>query len=217
MRRIIGDIPNSRSGRAGPRRRAGAIAALVLAASPWAARAAEPAAPAPSLGSRFYGGVGLASVHYDDTYGDVAFSGSSLGLGLYGGFRVNDHLSVELAYDGSNAIDLHDVAGSGIVHFDVDSQLRTLSASVLRQFSLREFLNLQRDWRVFGMLGVYDSKIDRTVTDLASNAQVSAEQNSSGVLAGAGVLYRLGRVDLRGGLRFWGDARDVDVAAQFRF
>jgi hypothetical protein len=36
-------------------------------------------------------------------------------------------------------------------------------------------------------------------------------------LAGAGVLYRLGRVDLRGGLRFWGDARDVDVAAQFRF
>jgi hypothetical protein len=67
------------------------------------------------------------------------------------------------------------------------------------------------------MLGVFDSNLDRTVTDLASQAQVSVQEKNTGVLAGGGMLYRLGRVDLRGGLRFWGDARDVDFAAQFRF
>lgn len=54
-------------------------------------------------------------------------------------------------------------------------------------------------------------------TDLASYAQASQQQKNTGVLAGAGMLYRLGRVDLRGGLRFWVEARDVDLAAQFRF
>jgi len=67
------------------------------------------------------------------------------------------------------------------------------------------------------MLGVYDNNLDRTVTDLASYAQTSSQEKNSGVLAGAGALYRLGRVDLRGGLRFWGEARDIDFAAQFRF
>jgi Outer membrane protein beta-barrel domain len=199
------------------RARYAVVAALLLAAAPWAARAAEPAGQTAPLGSRFYGGVNLASVHYDDTYGDVAFPGSSIGLGLYTGFRVNDHLSVELAYDGTNAIDRHNVAGSGVVYFNVDTELRTLSATVLRQFSLHELFNLPRDWRVYGMFGVYDDKIDRTVTDLSSYAQVSGQENESGIVAGAGMLYHLGRVELRGGLRFWGDARDIDVAAQFRF
>ena len=67
------------------------------------------------------------------------------------------------------------------------------------------------------MLGVFDGNLDRTVTDLASHAQVSVQEKNAGVLAGGGMLYRLGRVELRGGLRFWGDARDVDLAAQVRF
>jgi len=46
---------------------------------------------------------------------------------------------------------------------------------------------------------------------------VSQQEKNTGVLAGFGMLYRLGRFDLRGGLRFWGEARDIDFAAQFRF
>ena len=92
-----------------------------------------------------------------------------------------------------------------------------LSASVLRQVSLRELFNMPRDWRVYGMFGVYDSNVDRTVTNLTSYAQTSVQEKNTGLLGGVGMLYRLGRVDLRGGLRFWGDARDVDFAAQFRF
>ena len=109
------------------------VAALVLVGSAvdglvcGARFGAPPAAPKGPLVSRFYGGVDVAAVHYDDKYADIAFGGSSIGLGLYTGFRVNDHLSVELAYDGADAIDKHNVAGSGIVYFNVETELRTLS------------------------------------------------------------------------------------------
>jgi len=174
-------------------------------------------AKATPLGSRFYGGVDVAAIHYDDKYADIAFAGSSIGLGLYSGFRVNDHLSVELAYDEANAIDKHNVAGSGTVYFNVETELHSVSLSVQRQFSLRELFNLPRDWSAYAMFGVFDNNLDRTVTDLASYKQVSAQEQKGGVLGGVGMLYRLGRVELRGGLRFWGDARDVDFGAQFRF
>jgi hypothetical protein len=192
--------------------------ALLLATAACGARATEPTATKSTpLGSRFYGGVDVAAIHYNDTYGDVAFGGSSIGVGLYTGFRVNDRLSVELAYDETTAIDKHDVEGSGVVVFNVETELHTVSASVVRQISLRELFNLPRDWRVYGLLGVYDTDLDRTVTDLASYAQASQHEKNTGVLAGTGMLYHLGRLELRGGFRFWGEARDLDFAAQFRF
>ena len=208
--------------RARARRAMGAVLALV--AVPWTAWCAEPRLPGAKpadakvpLISRFYGGVDVASVHYDDKYADIAFAGSSIGLGLYTGFRVNDHLSVELAYDAMDAIDKHNVAGSGVVYFNVDTEVCALSASVQRQFSLRELFKMPRDWRVYGTFGVYDSKLDRTVTDLGSYAQKQVHEDKSGALGGFGMLYGLHRFELRGGFRFWGDGRDVGVAAQFRF
>jgi hypothetical protein len=205
------------SRRAVSRRLAGVAAALVLAVASGGALAAGPPPPKEPLGSRFYGGVDVAAIHYNDSYGDVAFGGSSIGLGLYTGFEVNDKLSIELAYDETTAIDKHDVPGSGVTVFNVETELHTVSVSALRQLPLRELFNLPRDWRVYGLLGVFASNLDRTVTNLNSYAQASQQDNNTGVLAGFGMLYRLGRFDLRGGLRFWGDARDVDVAAQFRF
>src|SRR5262249_54263921 len=155
---------------------AGAVTALLVATAACGARAAEPATKATPLGSRFYGGVEAASIHYNDTYGDVAFGGSSIGPGLYTGLRVHDHLSVELAYNETTAIDKHNVEGSGVVVFNVETELRTVSASVLRQISLRDLLNLPRDWRVYGMVGIFDTNLDRTVTDLGSYAQVSVQE-----------------------------------------
>ena len=195
-----------------PRTRA--VAALVLMASAAAARAAE---PTDSIGSRLYAGLELASLKVDDSYGGIDFSASTLGAGLYTGFWVNDRLAVELTYDWIDAIDLHDLAGSGVIRFDIKSERHTLALSVLRQVSLRDLFDFPRDWRVFGMLGVYESRVDRTVTDLGSNAQTSAGDTVTGALAAAGVLYRLGRVELRGYLRGWGDVREIGAAAQFRF
>jgi len=205
------------SRRAGSRRRAGVVAAFVLAVAPWAARAAEPTPPKTPLGSRFYGGVDVASIHYNDTYGDVAFGGSSIGLGLYTGYRVNDKLSIELAYDETTAIDKHDVPGSGVTVFNVETELHTVSVSAVRQLFLRDLFNLPRDWRVYGMLGVFGTNLDRTVTNLNLSTQASQQEKNTGVLAGTGMLYHLGRLELRGGLRFWGEAHDIDLAAQFRF
>ena len=213
MKRAIGKPGSSRRAVSGP----GAVVALLLVTAACSARAAEPAAPKGTLGSRFYGGVDVAAVHYNDTYGDVAFGGSSIGLGLYTGFEVNDKLSIELAYDETTAIDKHDVPGSGVTVFNVETELHTVSVSAVRQVFLRDLFNLPRDWRVYGMLGVFDTNRDRTVTILNSGAQVSQQEKNTGVLAGTGVLYRLGRFDLRGGLRFWGEAHDIDFAAQFRF
>jgi hypothetical protein len=215
MNRATGKPASNRG--AVSRRGAGVVAAFVLAVAPWGARAAGPPPPKEPLGSRFYGGVDVASVHYNDTYGDVAFGGSSIGLGLYTGFEVNDKLSIELAYDETTAIDKHDVPGSGVTVFNVETELHTISVSAVRQVFLRDLFNLPRDWRVYGMLGVFDTNRDRTVTILNSGAQVSQQEKNTGVLAGFGMLYRLGRFDLRGGLRFWGEAHDIDFAAQFRF
>jgi hypothetical protein len=193
--------------------RTSAVAALVLAsAAP--ARAEEPAA---SIGSRLYAGLELSSVKVDDSYGGVGFNASTLSFGAYAGFWANDRLAVELSYDRTDPIDLHDLAGSGVVRFDVASQRRTLSLSVLRQVVLRDFLNLKRDWRVFGALGVYDTEVDRTITDLGSGAQTSAGESVTGAVVAAGVLYTVGRVELRGYLRGWGDAREIGAAAQLRF
>jgi hypothetical protein len=195
--------------------RAGIVAALVLVLGPLgAARAAE---PTPSIGSRFYAGLNLASLKFDDRAEDVAFSDSSLGLGLYTGYRINDRLAVELSYDRFDAIDLHDLAGSGTVRFDVTSERRTLALSVVRQVSLRDLFDLRRDWRLFGMLGIYDSRVDRTLTLLDSGAEASSADQVTGALAGGGVLYGFGRVELRGYLRWWGDAQEIGAAAQLRF
>jgi hypothetical protein len=204
----------SDSGSAGLR--AATLVVLVLLASAAAARADEPAASAP-IRSRFYAGLDLASLKVDDSYGGIDFTRSTDGAALFGGYWVNDRLSVELAYDWTDALDLHDIAGSGVTHFDITSQRNTLSVSVLRQVVLRDFLSLKRDWRVYGMLGVYESEIRRTVTDLGSGSQISAGDKVSGALAAAGVLYTVGRFELRGYLRSWGDVREIGAGAQLRF
>jgi hypothetical protein len=203
-----------RGGGLGSRPATRAVAALVLAASALAARAEEPAG---SVASRFYAGVEVASVKLDDGYGGIDFSDSTFGLGAYTGYWVKDHLAVELAYDWTDAIDLHDLAGSGVVRFDITSKRHTLALSVLREISLRDLLDLRRDWRLFGMLGVYDTNVERTVTDLRSNAQIAAGDSGSGALVAAGVLYTVGRVELRGYLRGWGDAKEIGAGVQFRF
>ena len=196
--------------------RAAGLAVLVLSTSVAPARADEPAASAP-IRSRFYAGLDLASLKVDDSYGGIDFSRSTVGAGLFAGYWVNDRLSVELGYDWTEALDLHDVAGSGVTHFDLTSERDTFSVSVLRQVVLKDFLSLKRDWRVYGMLGVYESQIRRTVTDLGSGSQASPGDKVSGALAAAGALYTIGRFELRGYLRTWGDVKEVGAGAQLRF
>jgi len=170
---------------------------------------------------RFYAGVSLGSLKFHDSYGGVKFEDSSAALGVFGGANLKDRLSLELSFDSFAAIDLHDVAGSGVTRFDVESRRRTAALSVVREVSMRDIFEWRRDWRVFGTAGVYRTNIDRTVNTLGVGESPSSE-GITGMVLGLGVLYKVGPVDLRGYFREFGvlddkEARDIGVAVQRRF
>ena len=173
-----------------------ALAALcALAAAGQAAGAERKHEPA---SSRLYAGLTFATLAFADDYRGVKLSDSSTGLGLYGGFRLRERLSLELSYDSFDAIDLHDIAGSGIVRLDVETERRTTTFSVLREISFKELFNWPRDWRIYGTAGVYDSELSRVATTLGSNTRTSLDDSDTGLVFGAGVLYGFGRLELRG-------------------
>jgi hypothetical protein len=196
-------------------------AAVALAAASIAAHA-HAAEPGESIGARLYAGVGAASARFDDQYEGIGLADTSIGLGLYAGVRLRERLAIELSYEAFDAIDLHDVAGSGVLRFDAKTERRSTMLGVLREISLRELFGWRRDWRMFGVAGFYGSDLERTVTLLGSGARSSVGDSDAGLFVGAGVIYQLGRVELRGYLRELGvldrgEAREAGGAVQFRF
>lgn len=184
----------------------------------WGADTSKDAEPA----HRFYAGVTLGSLDFHDRYAGVNLHDSSVGLGVFGGAYLKDRLSLELWYDSFTAIDLHDVAGSGVTRFDVQSRRRTAALSVVREVSMRDIFEWRRDWRLFAMGGVYRSSIGRSVTVLGTGERSSAGEGITGVLLGVGVLYKVGPVDLRGYVREFGvtdtrEGRDIGIVVQRRF
>ena len=85
------------------------LAALSITAAASAARAADPDHP---FLSRIYAGVTVAALDFDDAYKGVHFSDSSTGAGIYAGFRLKDHLALELSYDSFDAY-AKSLAGTG--------------------------------------------------------------------------------------------------------
>lgn len=207
-----------------PRRLSPALRALVgtavcfVAQVVWAADKSKDAEPA----HRFYAGVTLGSLDFHDSYAGVSLHDESVGLGVFGGAYLKERLSLELSYDAFTAIDLHNVAGSGVTRFDVQNRRRTAALSVVREVSMRDIFEWRRDWRVFGMAGVYRSSMDRSITLLGTGERSSAGEGITGALLGAGVLYKVGPVDLRGYVREFGvldnkEGRDIGVVIQRRF
>jgi hypothetical protein len=178
-------------------------------------------APKDTASHRFYAGVSVGSLQFHDSDKGVGFSDDSVGVGVFGGAYLKDKLSLELSYDSFTAIDLHDLAGSGITRFDVESRRRTVVLNVMREISMRDVFEWKRDWRVFGTAGAYSSSIARTVTTLGVGETASSEA-ITGAMLGAGVLYKVGPVDLRGYFREFGvlsdkEGRDFGIAVQRRF
>ena len=183
--------------------------------------AAEPTKDS-DVAHRFYAGVTVGNLEFHDSYGGVHFHDTSVGLGVFGGAYLKDHLSLELSYDSFAAINLHDLAGSGVTRFDVESQRRTAALSVVREVSMRDIFEWRRDWRVFGMAGVYRTSLGRSVTVLGNGESSSTDESIGGALFGGGVLYKVGPVDLRGYFREFGvlgdkEGRDVGIVVQRRF
>ena len=201
-----------------------ALRTLVAVAVCWGAEAAWGADTSTDAEAahRFYAGVTLGSLDFHDSYAGVGLHDSSVGLGVFGGAYLKDRLSLELSYDSFTAIDLHDVAGSGVTRFDVQNRRRTVALSVVREVSMRDIFEWKRDWRVFGMAGVYRSSIGRSITVLGTGQSSSADEGITGALLGGGVMYKLGPIDLRGYVREFGvldnnEGRDIGIVVQRKF
>lgn len=171
---------------------------------------------------RFYAGITVGSLEFHDSYGGVNFHDTSVGLGVFGGAYLKERLSLELSYDSSTAIDLHNLAGSGVSHFDVDSRRRTVALSVVREVSMHDIFEWRRDWRVFGMAGVYRSNFARSITVVETGESSPADERITGALVGGGVLYKVGPFDLRGYFREYGvtdtkEGRDIGIVVQRKF
>jgi hypothetical protein len=172
---------------------------------------------------RFYAGLGAATLEYEGRHDGLAFDGTSIGVGAFGGFRLSDNLSLELTYQSHrDAVDMNDIPGSGIRRLDINSGWDTASVKAVGDLSLQELLSWRRDWRLFGTLGYYRSDIDRTVVTLGTGASETVRDDESGLLLGTGVLYKLGFIDLRGYVEWYGvlddrEAWDAGVAVQMRF
>jgi hypothetical protein len=201
------------------------IASLLLAFCGFAAcqlgHAADPDGE-DEADARLYVGIGVARLTFDDQFNGLTFDDVSTGIAAYGGFRLSERLSLEISYDAADAISLSDVAGSGIVRFNVVNERRTVAISALRELSLREIFNWQRDWRLFGMAGIYGSDLERAVTTVGSNARTVSDDRIAGALLGAGVIYRLSSVEVRGyvrklGVLDRGEATETGASVQLRF
>jgi hypothetical protein len=171
---------------------------------------------------RFYAGIGAATLTYEGEHDDVVFDDGSFGLEAYGGFKLGDNLSLEVSLRSDDVVDLNDIAGSGTTRLDIDSSWDTATVKAVGDLSLQELLSWRRDWRLFGALGYYRSDIDRTVVTLGTGAGETVPDDEAGLMLGTGVLYKIGFVDLRGYVEWYGvfddrEAWNAGVAVQMSF
>lgn len=182
----------------------------------------------PSLGqqgpepSRIYAGAGLAGVDFDDRYQGAIYGDTSTGWQIYGGYRLGDRTAIEAAYKSFGNLSARDVAGSGIERLDVSAALDVAVVRALWALPMAEVFGWRREFSLFGTLGYYSATTKRRAVELNSLVATSASARDSGLAFGGGVIYRLGRVELRGHFeRLAVDridrARDVGVAVQFTF
>lgn len=196
-----------------------AVAAMAgaLATSTWVAAEDDERHP-----TRFYAGLGVASLEYRVEHEGIEFTDTSAGFDLFGGFQLNDRLGLEVDYKRFDDIAAHDIAGSGVSRLDIDMPLDIFVLKAIGQVSLREVFGWQRDWRVYGAAGLYQTDFERTAVTLGSGATASVSDSRSGLTLDAGVLYKLGPVDLRCYVEKLGvldenEGWNAGVAVQFRF
>ena len=79
----------------------------------------------------------------------------------------------------------------------------------------------KRDWRVFGAAGIYKSALRRSITPAAA-VTAPLSDDVTGLVLGAGVLYRVSGLDLRGYVREFGatdrrEGTEIGFGVQRRF
>lgn len=171
---------------------------------------------------RLYAGVGAADLELAAAHAGTRIRDSSLGLGVHGGFKLRERLAIEVSYGSADAVELDDVWGSGTTRFDVASDWSTLAVRAVGELSLQEWLRWRRNWRLYGALGGYESRVTHRVTTRGTSVTERVRDDEAGLMLGTGVLYAVGPVDLRAYVEWYGvldelEARATGVAVQWRF
>lgn len=172
--------------------------------------------------SRFYAGIGIATLELHDAHRGVTYGGSSRALAPFGGVRLLENLDLEMAYLRFDDLGVRDVAGSGTARLRIDAELDGVVIRAVGRLPLGDSLGWRHDWSLYGSAGYYESTVRRDVTELRTVALESARKRESGPVLGAGALYGLGPLDLRGYVQWFGvldrrEAREIGIAAQIRF
>lgn len=171
--------------------------------------------------ARFYAGVGAVRSSYEGERRGIAVDDSSVAFDVPPGYLVTDTLGLAVAYTSLDVLAVPDIAGSGGDRLGIDAGLYAVIVKPVAELSLPEASGRQRDGRLYDAIGYARADAGRTVTGGHGNSEAVHEEES-GLLLGAGVLYKLGVADLRALVERFdvldeGEARDTGVAAPFSF
>jgi len=188
-----------------------ASACLGWAALPIAAQEAD----------RFYVGAGLGAADYESVYEGVAYADTPLGAHLYGGVQIRDRVAVELALTNLADIESGDILGSGIERLRISADYRAIAFKGMFSVALADVAPRWRKWTVFGTAGGYASEESRHVVELVSAQTSDDVTDDSGLVFGAGAIYRFSRLSVRAALESFdgrhADHTAIEVAVEFRF
>lgn len=147
---------------------------------------------------RLYVGAELGLAAYRDGYAGVTYEDRPLAMQGFAGYRLDDRWSVELAYERLSGIESGQVAGSGTERLDIGSRLDTAAVRAILTVPLSELLRCRKRIAIFGAAGYHSSEARSDVLELGSQARTRITTQESGPTVGGGVLYGLGKIDLRG-------------------
>ena len=171
--------------------------------------------------TKLYAGVGLGVTDFESDHSGIGYSGTPLGLQLYGGFQARDSSAIEIAVERLAGIDSGDILGSGVERLRISADYSSLTVRGVFSLSLEEVLRRRQKITVFGTAGLARLREERSVMELTTSRQSSATERDTAVVLSAGVTFEIARVRVRTYLqstdRDEGDLNSLGAAAEIRF
>ena len=157
----------------------------------------------------FYAGIAVGLSDFEDRYLRVGYGDSVWTAEASVGYRFDWAWSVEAAWKTLGDIEEPGVLGSGTDRLDITTTLDAASLRVRLWFPVSELYDLRSQMTLFGFAGVQASMLERSAIETTSSSFFQEEETNYGLTLGGGLIYRLGKINLRGSLD-WTDINSVD-------
>jgi len=187
------------------------VAVLMATAAPSGAQESE----------RFYVGAGLGVLDYRGDFEGIGYSESPPLLRLYGGWQVRERTAVEVAVGQAAGFSTGEIRGSGLERLDIAADYRSVAVRGVFSVALRDVVPKWQRLTLFGTVGGFSASEKRQVDQLVAGQVRADVAKDSGITLGAGVLYRLSKLNLRASFEQL-DGRDanqsaLEIGTEFRF